>query len=62
VTLEEVAELVAQRVSVEVDEDDVAGWIDADREAIREVAEQSLIALPMTMCGASPSGIPRLER
>ena len=33
VTLEEAAELVPQRVGVEVDEVDVAGWMDADRQA-----------------------------
>jgi hypothetical protein len=44
-TLEEVAELVVQRVGVQVNEDDVAGWMDADREAIGEVANPLLIAL-----------------
>ncbi len=45
VALEEVAELVVHRVGVQVNDDDVAGWMDADRQAIGEVANPSLIAL-----------------
>lgn len=45
VALEEVAELVVHRISVQVNDDDVAGWMDADRQAIGEVANLSLIAL-----------------
>jgi hypothetical protein len=45
VALEEVAELVLQRVCVQVNEDHVAGWMDADRQAIGEVANPSLIVL-----------------
>jgi hypothetical protein len=44
VTLEEVAELVAHRVGVQVNDDDVAGRMDADRQAIGEVANPLLIA------------------
>ena len=43
--LEEVAELVVHRVGVQVNDDHVAGWMDADRQAIGEVANPSLIAL-----------------
>src|SRR5687768_10151017 len=45
VTLEEVAELVAHRVRVKVDEDNVAGWMDPDWQQIREVATLLLIAV-----------------
>ena len=43
--LEEAAELVVHRVGVQVNDDDVAGWMDADRQTIGEVANPSLIAL-----------------
>lgn len=43
--LEEAAELVVHRVGVQINDDDVAGWMDADRQAIGEVANPSLNAV-----------------
>ena len=43
--LQEVAELVTQWVCIQVNEDDVAGWMNADRQALREVPNEPLIAL-----------------
>jgi hypothetical protein len=45
VALEKVAELVVHRVGVQVNDDNVAGWMGADRQAIGEVANPSLIAV-----------------
>jgi hypothetical protein len=45
VTLEEVAEFVTQRVGVQVNEDDPAGRMEADRQAIGEVANPWLVSL-----------------
>ena len=44
-TLEETAELAVQWVGVEIDKDDVTGWMDANGQAIGKVANPLLIAL-----------------
>ena len=62
VALEEVAELVAHRVGVEVDEDDVAGWMDADRQAMWELANACLVALKNHETGHIVGQMPRLEK
>ena len=43
VTLEEDTELVQPRVGNDVDEHSAPGWIDADRQAFREVARRPVV-------------------